>query len=139
MIMNAAKTQGHSCAYCLLPFGTIVLRKGVRIVQNAVGDHFFSYTHSGNSDEENLVAACKICNGLKGSMIFDTIEDARRYILGKRTAQNVDLFIEWIPRISSTEDPERWASEYSRFLCGDWDELPSMEEYEDEWNPWSVA
>ena len=41
--------------------------------------------HGGPKHEENLVTACQPCNAIKGLRAFRTFEDARAYVLKRRT------------------------------------------------------
>lgn len=102
--------QQHLCFYCLLPFGTVT-NKGT---QNLVGDHWIPYVVGGNDQEDNVVAACHICNAYKYDHIFDNIEDARRYILKRRNDKRISVW--WVPDVAVTEDPMRWARGYAAFL-----------------------
>jgi len=78
--------QNNRCLYCDLPFGTEILRtgrKGRLVTLRLNWDHFIPYAYCLNNPHDNWVAACHVCNGIKGPRIFDTIADARRYIQNK--------------------------------------------------------
>lgn len=47
-------------------------------------DHVDPWVYSLNNKDQNFVAACQICNGIKSSMIFNSVEEARVYIQGAR-------------------------------------------------------
>ncbi len=38
----------------------------------------------GKKDPQNLVACCRPCNMIKGTRVYKDIEDARKYVLGRR-------------------------------------------------------
>ncbi len=73
--------QGGCCFYCGRRFGSYVYR-GFRLVWLRVHfDHVVAYAYSRNNYPDNYVAACHICNGLKGSKIFETVDEAKSYLL----------------------------------------------------------
>lgn len=78
--------QCDRCLYCDLPFGVEILRKGRKgrlIVLRLNWDHFVPYSWCLTNPNDNWVAACHVCNGIKGPRRFETVADARRYILNK--------------------------------------------------------
>lgn len=85
LILNA---QDQRCAYCDQRFGSrvIVNRRERRL--NVNWEHCVPYSYSGDSNEENIVAACQICNGWKGSMIFSSFEDIRVYMNSRWEAEH---------------------------------------------------
>jgi len=47
-------------------------------------DHFIPKSFSEISHFNNVYAMCCLCNRYKGSKMFDTIEDARKYVIKRR-------------------------------------------------------
>lgn len=78
--------QENRCAYCEVHFGTWVRRNGKPIKLAVRWDHVVPWCFNANNADENFVAACQICNGIKADLIFDTIEAARVYIATKNDA-----------------------------------------------------
>lgn len=93
------KSQNSLCLYCEIPFGSSILRMRAsrhRIRQRVFGasieprfervklvthiDHMVPWSYQGNHDFKNLAAACHVCNGIKSSKCFETVEEARVYI-----------------------------------------------------------
>ncbi len=112
---KACELQNHMCAYCDLPFGTVVYKPGRGdIVQTAVGDHGVPYSYTARTLETNLFAACHICNALKGSNMFGDLITASRYIMGRRVEKRIVVIA--IPEVALSDDPESWAKWYSRWL-----------------------
>lgn len=111
----AAET-GFACAYCQIIFGSVVRRPGNEpIIIRMQVDHFRPVSWTGReSDRENCVASCQICNGLKQDSLFDSIINARRH-LDRLWVKN-GYVVEFIPTRSHFEDPEGWARDYSRYL-----------------------
>ncbi len=73
--------QGGCCFYCGRRFGSYVYR-GFKLVWLRVHfDHVVAYAYSRNNYPDNYVAACHICNGLKGSKMFETVDEAKAYLL----------------------------------------------------------
>lgn len=81
--------QQDACLYCLRAFGEYVWWHGrlVRLVVN--WDHFAPFAYNQNNAAKNFVAACQICNAIKSSRIFGSVEDARAYIVEKLDKDNV--------------------------------------------------
>lgn len=66
--------QDYCCIYC-----------GVNLHGKIIHyDHFVPWAYSQNNAETNMLASCNRCNLVKSDMYFQTIEEARIYILGKR-------------------------------------------------------
>lgn len=76
--------QENCCFYCLREFGEVVLWHGRPVTLRLHWDHLVPYSYGYNNLDNNFVAACHICNGIKGSRMFDTTEEAREYINEKR-------------------------------------------------------
>jgi len=112
---RAAVLQGHHCAYCALPFGTVVSWKSRDTAQNLVGDHLVPYSMGGDSGRDNLVAACQVCNSLKGDRVFESMEHAARTLLSERYARRIAVL--FIPLTAVTDDAAEWSREYSAWLC----------------------
>ena len=81
--------QDHRCLYCGLPFGTVVVRRGIPSLLSVEWDHYVPYSYQyGN---RGLVAACDVCNAIKHATQFESLEEARAAIklrwkkLGYRT------------------------------------------------------
>lgn len=51
-------------------------------------DHFIPKSAGGSDLPSNLVPACHVCNQIKGSRVFKTIEEASQYIHGKLWSSN---------------------------------------------------
>ena len=81
--------QGNRCLYCDLLFASAVERKGRLIFLKVNWDHFVPFAYSQNNYAYNFVAACQICNGIKGSMTFKTLEDAKAYVIAVRILKGV--------------------------------------------------
>jgi len=47
-------------------------------------DHIHPHAHGGARKMDNLVTACRPCNLMKGTHVFSTIEDAKKFVNGKR-------------------------------------------------------
>ena len=75
--------QGDACFYCLRHFGeTVYDRKRKRHIELRIEwDHKTPLAYSCDNSQENFVAACHVCNRMKSSYIFGTVEAARSFIL----------------------------------------------------------
>lgn len=78
--------QDNRCIYCgAVLDGLAWNRRKVKYFDIRINfDHFICWKYSRDSHKANIVAACHICNGLKGSKYFDTVEAAREFILERR-------------------------------------------------------
>jgi 5-methylcytosine-specific restriction endonuclease McrA len=47
-------------------------------------DHFIPVSFCQNTETRNLYALCSLCNQIKWSYMFDTVIDARKYIMSVR-------------------------------------------------------
>lgn len=77
--------QDARCFYCLRTFGTHVQWHKRICVLRIHWDHLIPFAYLQTNPEENFVAACQICNQLKGAKMFHTTEEARRYVAIKRS------------------------------------------------------
>ena len=82
--------QGNCCLYCTLPFGSKVLR-GTKVVKLQLHwDHLVPYSYSQNNLGSNFVAACHVCNNIKSDKCFNSLEEAKQFIIQKRLAKGYD-------------------------------------------------
>jgi hypothetical protein len=81
--------QGHRCFYCGLKFESVVERCGRYAALVINWDHVVP--HSYQARNKGFVAACQICNGIKGAMMFEMAEEARRYIASRWRAKGYAL------------------------------------------------
>lgn len=71
------KDQHGLCAYCLVPFGSII-QYGRRYKLSVVHfDHMLPFAYTNNNLDTNWAAACNFCNGMKGSKVFKSVDDIR--------------------------------------------------------------
>jgi hypothetical protein len=73
--------QDHMCAYCDLPFGGNVQdHKRKKLVRLKVcWDHYIPWAYS-QSHRVDFVASCQICNGIKYSKVYNSMEEAKQEI-----------------------------------------------------------
>ena len=86
--VNVLATQRNRCLYCLRRFGSIVFVNGESRVLRLEWDHFLPFKYMLCSPPDNFVAACQLCNRTKRSNVFETIEEARSYVLEKSKAED---------------------------------------------------
>lgn len=85
----------QGCAYCHLKFGDVVVRDKAPlrpIVLKLAWDHRIPYAYSGDSSDENFVPSCHVCNGLKSSKIFDTLEECGEYLRTLRRQKGIRIY-----------------------------------------------
>ena len=83
--------QEFCCFYCLMPFNFEVERKGKIIKREIEFDHLVPFSFINNDKRENLVASCNVCNRLKSSMCFQTVDEARVYLQERRESKGYNF------------------------------------------------
>ena len=80
-VQNRILTQQADCCFwCDRHFGRYVYYDGTPQRLRVHWDHLEPFARSRNNADENFVAACHICNHIKSSFVFATIEEGRVYI-----------------------------------------------------------
>jgi hypothetical protein len=77
--------QENRCFYCFREFGQFYRNQKTkdRLIRLTVQwDHLvpFSWLNDDGNVNNNFVASCRTCNNIKGSILFQTVEDARIYV-----------------------------------------------------------
>jgi len=78
-------------------------------------DHAVPFAYLNSNPRWNWVAACNICNLIKGDKMFHSIQEIRMHVLAVRERRRHVLA--WVPPVSSEQDPERWAVAFASFLA----------------------
>jgi hypothetical protein len=112
---NLLAGQEYLCFYCTIPFGSVVSKRGRFVLTVVNYDHVLPFALLNANPDGNWVAACQICNQIKGSHVFQSIPEAREHVLEVRTKRR--LQVEWLAPFSSEEYPERWAISFSGYLA----------------------
>lgn len=79
-------SQRGRCFYCGSVFGDVARHEKMvkaRLLL-PVWDHVEPFIWQSNNQTMNFVAACWLCNGIKGSLIFSTPEEAVEYVYRRR-------------------------------------------------------
>lgn len=76
--------QDHRCFYCNAQFSSLVKWRRKLIALVIHWDHLVPFVYLQSNPDNNFVAACHICNGLKGGKCFQTVEEAHAYVATKR-------------------------------------------------------
>lgn len=79
------KRDNYICQYCG--------KDGLASLDNwhdCTIDHVLPRRHGGQDTPENLVTSCGYCNAIKGDRAFDSVDDARRYVLQRRAELEAD-------------------------------------------------
>jgi len=86
-IRKLLEMQEGKCLYCEIPFGTHYKHPHLnKFRQTTVCcDHYVPFAYAQNNKDDNFVLACGICNGIKSSKMFETLEDAKAYVRNRRT------------------------------------------------------
>jgi hypothetical protein len=85
------KRQGDRCLYCEHKFGDTVWRRGQQVTLRLNWDHLIPYAYLAANPDDNWVAACHVCNGIKSSAIFQSVQEARDYILARAAGKGYRL------------------------------------------------
>ncbi len=107
--------QQGLCAYCLVPFGSVI-QYGRRHKLSVIHfDHFVPFAYTNGNAAGNWVAACNFCNLIKGAKMFDDLAEAREYITDRWIHKR--MYLSWEAPVSSELDPYRWAIKFGTFLA----------------------
>lgn len=79
--------QGGRCLYCDLEPGSYVQRNDTIVRLRLAWDHAVPFSYSRDNNNQNFVAACHVCNGIKTDLMFGDLDEAKAYILSKRAAK----------------------------------------------------
>ena len=90
--------QENKCIYCGQLFGTYAKKKRKTVKLQVRYDHFMPYCSAFNNKDENYVAACNICNGIKADKSFDSIEAARDHIMHRIYEKGIK-YLEWKEKV----------------------------------------
>ena len=82
-LQRRLEAQKHQCFYCGQPFGTPYWSRDRLCFTRVEWDHMVPFIYSHNNQLENFVACCQVCNHSKGSKMFDTLTEVRRYVARK--------------------------------------------------------
>lgn len=79
--MHVFVKDAFTCVYC----GRSAIRGELFFSELSV-DHVYPHALGGRGGDHgsNLRCSCRVCNELKGSRVFDTLEDARAFIQRER-------------------------------------------------------
>ena len=78
--LRILRQQDNRCFYCGRSFWASVWRNGKRIILSLHWDHFIPFSFARSNSTQLFVAGCRICNGIKHNLIFETPEEAREYV-----------------------------------------------------------
>ncbi len=79
------QAQGGRCFYCGTLFGDVArCPRREPLILRATWDHVEPFAWQGNNQTLNFVAACSVCNGIKGSRMFETTDQARYFVWHRR-------------------------------------------------------
>lgn len=81
------KRQDNKCLYCGIKFGDIYYKKDKPNIAKIHYDHLVPFAYLNSNPYNNWIGACNICNSIKGSKMFETIEEVKsyvKYIRGKK-------------------------------------------------------
>lgn len=88
------ESQNYKCFYCGCDLrnswyvgGRMKLPKRVTIHY----DHLVPWVYSIDDGVQNIVAACSVCNMIKTSRVFPTVEKLREWVLSRREKRNYEI------------------------------------------------
>jgi len=85
------KRDNYMCQYCG--------KDGLASLDNwhdCTRDHVKPFSRGGVEDPSNVVTSCHYCNSIKGDRVFNSLEDARAFVLARRAELQLDF--EWVRR-----------------------------------------
>lgn len=92
---EALQKQNGLCFWCEtnIGLGFYKTTRGSIKPLYAVGDHLVPFSYEDGTCKNNLVVSCNICNSIKSSKIFPTVEKTREFILSRRSDKQVSIKI----------------------------------------------
>jgi hypothetical protein len=79
--------QDERCFYCDQKFGSIQLR-GHKVHRLVVEwDHLIPFSYTQSCHDEQFVAACDVCNGVKSAQMYATLEAAQADLAARRATK----------------------------------------------------
>ena len=79
---SVLKKQQNKCYWCGREFGMWYTRPSRNTMKqlSVAWDHRLPYNYLQRNPDDNWVASCHICNGMKSDMVFDDPEECRNYL-----------------------------------------------------------
>lgn len=115
-------SQRGCCMYCGKPLDGVVFRKGKSVDLELQWDHAIPRALRVIEHESNIVASCQICNLIKSDLVFETVEEAREWINGRREEEGYsESRIAWCDIEEKTTEPPDMKCP----RCGQWFQIPS--------------
>lgn len=96
--------QGNKCKYCKITFGELYFRDGKPKISRIHYDHLVPYSYQNHCPDNNWVAACNVCNLIKGNKIFNTIEEVKDYVIYNRRKKNIYYNSEELPQLQKENE-----------------------------------
>ena len=87
--VDILKKQENRCKYCDIKFGEIYFRDTKRHISKIAWDHFVPFAYLQENPYDNWVASCGVCNSIKSSKMFETIEEVRNYVQYSRKKKGI--------------------------------------------------
>lgn len=81
--------QDYRCFYCGHSLSASY-RRGTKTFRAKIHwDHQLPFAYSQDNRVDNFVASCNVCNLMKSSKIFETVEDARAYLVHRQGKKGI--------------------------------------------------
>lgn len=83
-IRNAIlENQGNCCLYCGRKFGEVITLFHKETIVRCLWDHIVPFSYLQGNPGGNWAACCQMCNGWKGSTVFDSLDEAMGFLRDK--------------------------------------------------------
>ena len=92
-----------TCQYC----GGSALKGDLSILALTI-DHFNPRLVDGVESVDNYVTSCNVCNHVKGGNIFDTLEEARRFVQSQRRLREQWSITNMLVKAGYAEEGQRY-------------------------------
>lgn len=87
--------QDNRCFYCGLRFGEWYHDGKFARERSVRWDHLLPYSYSFNNNNDNFVAACQQCNGIKSARVFETLDEAAEFVRNRRLEKGLKNHVVW--------------------------------------------
>ena len=91
--LEILEKQEYKCIYCECDLRYSYIQRKKKVVRIKIHfDHFCPFRFNADNHKTNLVAACHVCNGIKSTKHFESIEKAREHIMKRHEKKNIIIF-----------------------------------------------
>ncbi len=96
--------QNNQCKYCGIKFGELYFKGNKTRISRLHWDHLVPFVYLQENPYNNWVASCNVCNEIKSSKMFDTIQEVRDYVIYQRRKKGIYYQNESLPSLRNDDE-----------------------------------